>query len=390
MQSPNRPSPASFIKHAADVASSYGFKPARDIERAARSVKGHDLERARAHTFATVSTVCTFCSTITPPLPALPQPALAWWASATPSHLPPGLAPKEFGEFGLHIAGAHESVGEVVLLKTLATIATEWGAPLARVRLNALGDKDSKLRYGRELSFYFRKHLTSLCEVCRAKAATDPLAPFTCPSEQCRAIAANAPRAMNFLSEKSRSHFRDVLEHIEGLGLPYELDDLLVADERESQLLFAFDLAGPDATIESAIGGRFDDYVRKQSNRKDAAGLSASIFFRKTGLPTASFASPQPQRAPRVFFVQLGLRAKLQGLSVIDELRHAQVPVMQTFDSAKLSPQLEAARQAGVSHLIIMGQREALDRTVIIREINNSAQTIIQLAHLPRFLKTLR
>jgi histidyl-tRNA synthetase len=297
---------------------------------------------------------------------------------------------REFGEFGLHIAGAHESVGEVVLLKTLAAIATEWGAPLARVRLNALGDKDSKLRYSRELSFYFRKHLASLCENCRAKAATDPLAPFVCQNESCRAVAQNAPRAMNFLSEKSRSHFREVLEHIEGLGLPYELDDLLVADERESQLLFAIDLTGPDATIETAIGGRFDDYVRKQSGRKDAAGLSASIFFRKTGLSAASFAAAQPQRAPRVFFVQLGLRAKLQGLSVIDELRHAQVPVMQTFDSAKLSPQLEAARAAGVSHLIIMGQREALDRTVIVREINNSAQTIIQLSHLPRFLKTLR
>jgi len=390
MQSPNRPSPQKFIKHAADVASSYGFSPARDIERAARSVKGSGLDRVRAHNFASVSAVCTFCSTITPALPALPQPALAWWASSAPSHLPVGMAPREFGEFGLHIAGASESVGEVVLLKTLAAITNEWGAPLARVRLNALGDKDSKMRYARELSFYFRKHLNSLCDECRAKAATDPLAPFVCQSEQCRAVAANAPRAMNFLSEKSRSHFRDVLEHIEGLGLPYELDDLLVADERESQLLFAFDLAGPDATVEAAMGGRFDEYVRKASNRKDASGLSASIFFRKQGLAAASFGTAQPVRAPRVFFVQLGLRAKLQGLSVIDELRHAQVPVMQTFDSAKLSPQLAAARAAGVSHLIIMGQREALDRTVIVREIDNSAQQIVQLAHLPRFLKTLR
>lgn len=390
MQAPNRPSPASFIKHAADVASSYGFHPAREIERTARALKGNTLERARMHNFVTVSTVCTVCSTITPVLPDLPQPALAWWATASPTHLPTGMAPRELGEFGLHIAGAQESVGEVVLLKTLATIITEWGAPLARVRLNALGDKDSKLRYSRELSFYFRKHVGSLCEECRAKVPQDPLAPFSCANEQCRAVAEGAPRAMNFLSEKSRSHFRDVLEHIEGLGLPYELDDLLVADERESQLLFAFDLIGPDATVEGAVGGRFDDYVRKSNGNKDASGLSASVFFRKQGLAAASFGAAQPVRAPRVFFVQLGLRAKLQGLSVIDELRHAQVPVMQTFDSAKLTPQLAAARAAGVSHLIIMGQREALDRTVIIREINNSSQTIVQLANLPRFLKTLR
>ncbi len=363
----------------------------REVERQARTHKGHELERVRTHNFASVSAVCTTCTTL-----LTPQPALAWWAGPAPLHLPLDLAALPagrqggFAEFGLHIAGTQESVGEVVLLKTMATIITEWGTPLQRVRLNALGDKDSKLRYSRELQFYFRKHAGSLCETCRTRTAQDPLAPFSCANEQCHAVAAGAPRAMNFLSEKSRAHFRDVLEHVEGLAIPYELDDLLVADERESQLLFAFDLEGPDATLQGAVGGRFDDYVRKQSNRKDTSGLSASIFFRKKGLGPTNFTSPPRARPPRVFFVQLGLRAKLKGLSVLDDLRHAQVPVMQSFDAAKLTPQLDAARAAGVSHLIIMGQREALDGTIIIRELGNSSQTILQVGQLPRFLKTLR
>ena len=87
MQSPNRPSPQKFIKHAADVASSYGFRPAREVERVARAVKGHGIERARMHNFVTVSTVCTACTTL-----LTPEPALAWWASPWPTHLPPGAA----------------------------------------------------------------------------------------------------------------------------------------------------------------------------------------------------------------------------------------------------------------------------------------------------------
>jgi histidyl-tRNA synthetase len=88
--------------------------------------------------------------------------------------------------------------------------------------------------------------------------------------------------------------------------------------------------------------------------------------------------------------VQLGLRAKLEGLAVVDLLRAAQIPILQSFDSAKLSPQLTAAKEAGVSHLIIMGAREALDRTVLVRAMNDSSQTIVGLNELPRFLKTLR
>lgn len=385
MQAPNRPSPQKFIKHAADVASFYGFRPAKDIERAAKAVKGQGFERMRSHNFASISAMCTGLHA------AKPEPALAWWATHAPSYLHPSLeTPREFGEFGLHMAGVAESVGEVVLLKTLSTILTDWGTPALRVRLNTLGDRDSKLRYARELTFYFRKHAHALCEECRGSTTHSPLAPFSCQNEQCRALSAGAPRAMNFLSEKSRVHFRSVLEHIEKLGLPYELDDLLVSDERESQILFAFDLKEPDATVGTAVGGRFDDHVRKQTGRKEASGLSASVYFRRASLPASSFAAPIAVRAPRVFFVQLGLRAKLQGLSVIDELRAAQVPVMQSFDAAKLTPQLEAARAAGVSHLIIMGQREALDGTVIVRELNNSAQQVVQMAALPRFLKSLR
>ena len=66
------------------------------------------------------------------------------------------------------------------------------------------------------------------------------------------------------------------------------------------------------------------------------------------------------------------------------------MPVLSTFDSARLAPQLDAARAAKVTHLIIMGAREAMDGTVIIRSMDNSAQTTIELRTLPRFLKTLR
>lgn len=389
MQAPSRPSPASFIKHAADVASFYGFRPASDLGREARAANPA-IERPRTHNFTTVAQVCVACAA------AKNEPSLAWWATPSPSYLPiqatleGDLSAREVGEFGLHIGGVPQSIGEIVLLKTLSAIVTEWGVPLRAVRLNTLGDRDSKMRYARELSYYFRKRQNELCEVCRAAVAADPTKPFSCLTEQCREVALNAPRAMNFLSEKSRAHFREVLEHIENLGLPYELDDLLVADERESQLLFSFDFEAPDATITGAMGGRFDDHIRKLANLKDAAGLSASVLFRKKGLAPSSFAAPAPARQPRVFFVQLGLRAKMAGLSVIDELRAAQVPVLQSFDAAKLGPQMDAARAAGVSHLIIMGQREALDGTVIVRAIDNSAQQIVQLGALPRFLKTLR
>ncbi len=388
MPAPSRPSPASFLKHASEVASSYGFRPLREIERMIPN-----LER-RAHSFAVAAGVAVQANSQN-----LQLPVLTYFASASPMHTPPQSSTwpaRDVGEFGLQIVGVPESLAEAVLLKTVSTIINEWGTPLARVRLNALGDKDSKARFEREAGVYVRKHIAHLDPECRESLTKQPMAPYRCTSELCRGVVEGGPRAMNFLSERSRAHFREVLEHLERLSLPYEFDDLLMHDERDPRMLFAFDLAQEDATILAGTGGRFDDYLRRLPVRspvrgaKETSGVAASLYFRKAGLSTDSFKLPAQKIQPSVYFIQLGLRAKLEGLLVLDVLRQAHIPVLQSFDPARLTPQLSAARDAKVSHLIIMGAREALDRTVLVRTMNDSSQTVVGLSELPRYLKTLR
>lgn len=381
MSAPQRLSPASFIKHAADVSNFYGFKPMKEVERAVPRA-----ERIRgAHSFVT-STALSAAYLAHKPA----QPLLSFYASHAPSHIPSSYLPRETGEFGLQVVGTDDSLGEIVILKTLFAILNEWGAGVSRLRINTLGDRDSKLRFERELSGFLRKRAGDMNECCRAQSAQDAFALYRCGNAPCRELIQDGPRTMNFLSEKSRVHFKDVLEHIERLGFPYELDDLLVGDDREPRLVFELDLEVPDATVLSVVGGRHDDYLRKVTNKKEGSLVSASIFFRNNGIARAHFTPVPTAKMPKVYFVQLGLRAKLEGLAVVDMLRDAGVPVSQSFDAKSLAPQLESAKAQGVSHLLIMGQREALDRTVIIRSANNSSQTIVELSALPRFLKGIR
>lgn len=385
--SATRVSPATFLKRAADVASFYGFKHVRELEQTMpRGEQTFPRQRGN-HSFTNSVRVCAMHAHLRPE-----EPILAFYATPFPTHLPQRFLARETGEFGLQVVGSSESVGEVILLKTVAAIVDEWGSPLLRVRLNALGDRESQQRFMRELSFYVRKHVDSLDPSCREGVFRgNPLSPYTCAHPLCRELRAGAPRSLNFLSEKSRTHFRTILEHLENLGLPYELDDLLWGDEREPHIVFVIDLVEGDATILGGMGGRYDDFARRISGRKQGAAVSASIFFRKKGVSRATFfgvgSSP---RAPKLYFVQLGVRAKLQGLAVLDMLRRAHVPVLQSFDPNHLSLQLSAARQSGVSHLLIMGQREALDGTIIVRSMKNSSQTTYPVRELPRFLKTLR
>src|SRR3989338_2550050 len=107
MQQHPRPSPASFLKHAADVATFYGFRPLREVER-----RVPNLER-RAHSFAIASSACVQCHAL-----HQGEPVLAYWASPSPMHLPahkasaPSGSPRETGEFGLNIRSEERRGGK--------------------------------------------------------------------------------------------------------------------------------------------------------------------------------------------------------------------------------------------------------------------------------------
>ena len=369
---PKRRGGSGFLAHAGGLARYFGFKHAREL-----------MPQERSYTFAKVaSAVSAQMET---------EPALVYYASAAPAHLPRDIRAlvkqPEVGEFGLMVVGSEESIAEVLLLRTLATILTEWGLPIVRVRLNALGDKDSKQRFERELGGFLRKHYDSLDDDCRRATAANPGAAYYCERDECRSIVMSGPRAMNFLSEKSRAHFREVLEYVEGLGLPYELDDFLMGDDRESRVTFSVDAPDTELVL-GAYGGRYDDHARKIGGK--TAVCAASIYFRKGGLSAARFAEAPKTAAPKVYFIQLGVRAKLVGFTVVDIVRRAGVPMTQSFDARSLAPQLIAAKAAGTHYLIIMGAREALDGTVIIRTLDNSTQQTVALKELPRALKSLR
>ncbi|MDB5225001.1 MAG: hypothetical protein JWO43_623 [Candidatus Adlerbacteria bacterium] len=381
MQKAKTASPESLLTLCADVSSFYGFRPVKELE---RTVPATDRTRGN-HTFASVARTCVTAVAQNPT-----EPAMAYYATPAPSHLPTGLTLRDTGEFGLSIVGSSESLGEVMLIKTIAAILQESGTPVSGIRLNALGDRDSQQRFSRELSLFFRKHANVFEAAGGAGTTENPMAAYRTASVTQRDVLADAPRSVNFLSEKSRSHFRNILEQLEHLGLPYQLDYSLMSDDREQRVLFAIDIENSETAVMGSIGGRYDDFVRRMTGRKEGAAVHASIFFARKGAERGHFNPLPGGGAPRVYFVQLGSKAKLQGLRVVDMLRTARIPALQSFDTSHLSQQLAAANKAGVPYVFIMGQREVLDGTIIVRSAVRGTQTTVQLADLPRVLKTLR
>src|ERR1035437_3873981 len=84
----------------------------------------------------------------------LPHPIMISYESAGQKK----RKPKE-RHFNLHIMGAHKSIAEATIIKTIMVILEEEGYKDLTVEINSLGDKDSAAKFNRDLVAYYRKNI---------------------------------------------------------------------------------------------------------------------------------------------------------------------------------------------------------------------------------------
>jgi histidyl-tRNA synthetase len=99
---------------------------------------------------------------------------------------------------------------------------------------------------------------------------------------------------------------------------------------------------------------------------------------------------PRIIKKPKVFFVQLGFEAKLKSLTIIEILRKAKIPVEQAISKDGLGSQLGLAEKLGIPYVLIFGQKEALDNTVIVRDMESRSQETIKIENLGDYIKHLK
>lgn len=287
-----------------------------------------------------------------------------------------------------HIFNVSKSIAEAILIQTSRALAQELGYHEHTVRINSLGDSDSITRYGRELTNFLRKRLDLMPDSARELMKTHSLLALQDLVTLEHDLAFKSPNPLEYLSDLSRKHFRDIIEYLDMSETPYEIDPKMLGHhEYYSDALFAIDLPKLEDGLDNPLhirGGRFDAFVERKTKKKTSATGAVAILRER----------PAPARTPRfkldtplVSIIQLGFGPKIRSLMIVDELRKAGISVYQDLANDSLSAQLRDAEARGVKHVVIIGQKEFVDGTVILRDMEARKQEPIPHDMLVRKLK---
>ena len=288
----------------------------------------------------------------------------------------------------LSIFNVQKSIAEALLIQAGRSLLQELEQENHVVRINSLGDNESSTRYSRELANFLKKRLDTMPITARELMKEHPLLALMDLIEKEHDLAFRSPNPLEFLSDQSRKHFREIVEYLDMTETPYEIDPKMMGHhEYYSDALFSIeptdkiDDVGPTVTIR---GGRYDEFLyRKTRSRIPAAG--AVITYRNGKQPTRM---PKAKSVdPTVYVIQLGFGPKVRSLMVIEELKRAGIPVRHDLASDSLSTQLRDAEARGVRYTVIIGQKEFVDQTVILRDMKERNQENIPIDIMLKKLK---
>ncbi|NQU84091.1 MAG: histidine--tRNA ligase [Parcubacteria group bacterium] len=313
----------------------------------------------------------------------LPQPVKLWyWGPMYRYERPQSGRQRQFHQFGFEIVGKDKPVVDAELVIAAHAITNSLGLDV-EIQINSIGAPDCcRETYKEELISYYRARRSAICETCKARLTKNPLRLLDCKEPQCQPVKSEAPQIVDYLCNPCRDHFMKVLEYLDEIDVPYTLNPRLVRGlDYYTRTVFEIFVKNnsEERRAQSAIGGggRYDLLIEKFGGRPTpAAGFAFGIERTIARIKEANIQVEDDAKV-NIFLACLGEYAKRKSLGLFEDLRREGFRAATNFSKEKLKDQLELANKLKVKFTLILGQKEVLDETIIIRDMETGVQEVI-------------
>ena len=231
-----------------------------------------------------------------------------------------------------------------------------------------------------------------MCPDCQRRLKENPLRILDCKEEKCQRVKAGAPQIIDHLCEHCHAHFKQVLEFLDELELPYTLNPYLVRGlDYYTKTVFEVVEASEQGQAQGTLmgGGRYDGLMKVLGGRDTPACGVAGGVERIVNLMKLRESKPSnKQEESKIFLAQLGQMAKRKSMKLFEEFRAAKIPVAESFSKDSLKAQLRTANKMGIRWVLIFGQKEALEDFITLRDMDTGTQKEIKLDKVVKEMKS--
>lgn len=277
---------------------------------------------------------------------------------------------REFRQFGVECIGSKDPFmdAEVILMAT--EIFEAFDISNIKVRINTLGDNDSRAKYRDALKEYFSKFKDELSSDSKTRLEVNPLRILDSKDEKDQEIVKGAPRIKDYLSDESLSNFERVLEYLKELEVNYVVDERLVRGlDYYTDTIFEIEMdtdnkVGQSQTI--CAGGRYDNLV-KDLGGPDIPSIGFAFGLERLMAIIEEDDEDTFEKNTIVQFIPLGDDAKLNLSRLMRDTRKEGIVSEMDYDAKNLKQHFKSAEANNAAFIVIQGENELKTSTIQVK-----------------------
>ncbi len=295
---------------------------------------------------------------------------------------------RQFHQFGAEVIGSDSPLADAEIINFAATFLEALKIKNVQVRINSLGDAESKEKYQKALKEYLEPNIKNLCEDCNRRYVENPLRVLDCKIDKDNEALINAPKPYDYLSDKAKVHFEQVIMALESIGLNYKIDKNLVRGlDYYTHTVFEIDSDLETLGAQSTLvgGGRYNNlYSSLEGPDLGAVGFAFGV----ERLLLALEAINQETETDNIhaYFIALGDVFQTDALEIINDLRHGGLVIDYDFFNKNLKGQFKQADRMNPKFYLIYGEEEAKAGVVNVKSLATKEQVQVKVEELYQYL----
>ena len=263
---------------------------------------------------------------------------------------------RQFHQAGVEYLGYEEGLSEYEIISLVLKINEQLGISNYTLKINHLGDEESKENFCQALKEFFKPHIAGLHEKDIARLNTNPLRVLDSKEQSTQLLLKEAPNFDDFISDRSKALLQDIAKHFSD-QCNIMIDPALVRGlDYYTGLVFEVvsnELGAQDAFLG---GGRYD-HLSQELDGKNMHAIGFAI-----GLERIVELMQTKETSPRikVALIIVDEQDHQKTYKIAHDLREANIEI--TLDAflsnSSLKSQLRRANNSQCNFAIIIGSQE--------------------------------
>ena len=297
---------------------------------------------------------------------------------------------RQFYQFGVESVGSDNPLNDVEVISLAYSILSSLGLENVTLKINTLGDTESRNAYREALKEFFKDKIDGMCEDCKNRYELNPLRILDCKVPQDQELIKDAPQIQDYLSDNAKARFEEILEALKEFEIPVEIDRSLVRGlDYYSDTVFEFHYISKTGNNYGAIGaGGHYDKLLSEVGGPEYPGIGFSFGLERIvsvlqddGL----LENKEVSQNINFYVMPMGQKARKKGLDYATSLRMWGYKTDICFEDVKFGNMFKRAEKKGADYAIIIGDNELENNEVIVKDLQAQTQETIKADELLQY-----